>query len=222
LIAKGTFTMKLYTFFRSSASYRVRIALNLKNIQYEQAPIHLRRGGGEQLGAAYKGINPQALVPALEDNGKILTQSLAIIEYLDEKHPNPALLPGDPAERALVRSMALIIACEVHPIQNLRVLNHVKATYNQTDAQVNQWAQHWIDLGLAALEQMIFTQPRRGKFCFGDTPTIADICLVPQLGNAQRYGCDLAKYPAILEIEKNCMALAAFVNAAPEKQPDAE
>ena len=214
--------MKLYTFFRSSASYRVRIALNLKNIQYDQAPIHLRRGGGEQLGAAYKAINPQALVPALEDNGKILTQSLAIIEYLEEKHPNPALLPGDPSERALVRSMAMIIACEVHPIQNLRVLNHVKATYNQTDAQVNQWAQHWIDVGLAALEQMIVTQPRRGKFCFGDTPTIADICLVPQLGNARRYGCDLAKYPAILEIEKNCMALAAFANAAPEKQPDAE
>lgn len=214
--------MKLYTFFRSSASYRVRIALHLKNIPYDQAPIHLRRGGGEQLTAAYKAINPQGLVPALEDNGKILTQSLAIIEYLEEKYPKPPIFPADPADKALVRSMAMVIACEVHPIQNLRVLNYVKATYNQTDAQVNQWAQHWIDLGLAALEQMILAQPKRGKFCFGDAPTLADICLVPQLGNARRYGCDLAKHPTIVEIEKSCMALPAFADAAPEKQPDAE
>ena len=214
--------MKLYTFFRSSASYRVRIALNLKGISCEQAPIHLRRGGGEQLMAAYRAINPQALVPALEDNGRILTQSLAIIEYLDEKFPNPPLLPKDPADKAIVRSMALVIACEVHPIQNLRVLNYVKATYNQTDAQVNQWAQHWIDLGLAALQEMIVGQPKRGKFCFGDSPTLADICLIPQLGNARRYGCDLAKYPTILDVEKNCNARAAFADAAPENQPDAE
>ena len=214
--------MKLYTFFRSSASYRVRIALNLKGLSYEQAPIHLRRGGGEQLSAAYKAINPQALVPALEDGGRILTQSLAIIEYLEEKHPHPALLPRDPADKAYVRSMAMVIACEVHPIQNLRVLNHVKKEYGQTDEQVNHWAQHWIDLGLSALEQMIAAQPKPGKFCFGDSPTLADICLVPQLGNARRYGCDLASYPAILAIEKNCMTLAAFADAAPEKQPDAE
>ena len=214
--------MKLYTFFRSSASYRVRIALNLKGIGCEQAPIHLRRGGGEQLTAAYRAINPQALVPALEDDGRILTQSLAIIEYLDEKHPNPPLLPQDPADKPIVRSMALVIACEVHPIQNLRVLNYVKATYHQTDEQVNQWAQHWIDLGLDALQAMIVAQPKRGRFCFGDTPTLADICLIPQLGNARRYGCDLAKYPTILAIEKNCNALPAFADAAPEKQPDAE
>ena len=214
--------MKLYTFFRSSASYRVRIALNLKGLAYEQAPIHLRRDGGEQLSAAYRVINPQALVPALEDGGRIMTQSVAIIEYLEEKHPKPPLLPLDPADKALVRSMAMIIACEVHPIQNLRVLNHVKKEYGQTDEQVNRWAQHWIDLGLSALETMITAAPSRGKFCFGNSPTLADICLVPQLGNARRYGCDLAKYPAILEIEKNCMALAAFADAAPEKQPDAE
>ena len=214
--------MKLYTFFRSSASYRVRIALNLKGLSYEQAPVHLRRGGGEQLSAAYRALNPQALVPALEDNGKILTQSLAIIEYLEEKQPKPALLPADPADKALVRSMAMVIACEVHPIQNLRVLNHVKKEYGQTDEQVNRWAQHWIDLGLSALEQMIVAQPKRDKFCFGATPTLADICLVPQLGNARRYGCDLSKHPAILDIEKNCMTLTTFANAAPEKQPDAE
>jgi maleylpyruvate isomerase len=214
--------MKLYTFFRSSASYRVRIALNLKGLSYEQAPIHLRRGGGEQFTAAYKAVNPQALVPALEDGGKILTQSLAIVEYLEEKYPQPPLLPSDPADRALVRSMALVIACEVHPIQNLRVLNHVKKEYNQTDDQVNRWAQHWIDLGLSALEQLIVAQSKRGNFCFGDTPTLADICLVPQLGNARRYGCDLSQYPTLLQIEKTCMALPAFSNAAPEKQPDSE
>ena len=214
--------MKLYTFFRSSASYRVRIALNLKGLTYEQAPIHLRRGGGEQLSASYRAINPQALVPTLEDNGRFLTQSLAILEYLNEKHPNPPLLPQDPADKALVRSMAMVIACEVHPIQNLRVLKHVKSTYELSDGQVNEWAQHWIDLGLSALEEMIAAQPKRGKFCFGDAPTLADICLVPQLGNARRYGCDLAQYPNVLSIEKTCLALSPFADAAPDKQPDAE
>ena len=214
--------MKLYTFFRSSASYRVRIALNLKGLDYEQVPIHLRRGGGEQFGPAYKSINPQALVPALEDGGRILTQSLAIIEYLEEKHSKPPLLPVDPADRALVRSMALIIACEVHPIQNLRVLNYLKKEHKQSDEAMNSWARHWINLGFSALEQTVVSSLRRGKFCFGDAPTLADICLVPQLANARRFGCDLSPFPALLQIETHCAALPAFANAAPEKQPDAE
>ena len=214
--------MKLYTFFRSSASYRVRIALNMKGLTYEQVPIHLRRGGGEQLGAAYKAINPQALVPTLDDDGKILTQSLAIIEYLEETHPNPPLLPADPADRAWVRSMAMVVACEVHPIQNLRVLQFVKKEYGQTDEQVNRWAQHWIDLGLTALEQMILAPSIRGRFGMPHQLPLGQQQPVPQLGNARRYACDLAKYPTILAVEKACMALPAFANAAPEKQPDAE
>jgi maleylpyruvate isomerase len=214
--------MKLYTFFRSSASYRVRIALNLKRVTYEQIPIHLRRAGGEQFAASYKTINPQGLVPALDDGGQILTQSLAIIEYLEERYPKPPLLPVDPADRARVRSMALIIACEIHPIQNLRVLIHLKNNLKQSDDDLNLWARHWIDLGLSALQQMTVSTPKRGKFCFGDTPTLADVCLVPQLANARRFGCDLSAYPTLLQIEEACNALPAFANAAPEKQPDAE
>jgi len=214
--------MKLYTFFRSSASYRVRIALNLKGLNYEQVPIHLRRGGGEQFSASYREINPQALLPALDDGGPILTQSLAIIEYLEERHPKPPLLPADPAERALVRGMALIVACEIHPIQNLRVLVHLKNHLKQSDDDLNLWARHWIDLGLSALEQTVVSSPKQGTFCFGDAPTLADICLVPQLANARRFGCDLSVYPALLRAEAACLAIPAFINAAPEKQPDAE
>lgn len=214
--------MKLYTFFRSSASYRVRIALSLKGLDYDQAPIHLRRGGGEQLKPAYKAINPQALVPALEDEGQIFSQSLAIIEYLEERYPKPPLLPSDAAERAVVRSMALLIACEVHPIQNLRVLNHLKSDHKQSDDDTIRWARHWINLGFSALQQMIISVTEKGDFCFGKTPTMADICLVPQLGNARRFGVDLSVYPKLLAIESACMSLPAFANAAPEHQPDAE
>jgi maleylpyruvate isomerase len=200
----------------------VRIALNFKGIEYDQVPIHLRRGGGEQLGAAYQAINPQALVPALEDGGRIFTQSLAIMEYLEERYPNPPLLPPDPADKALARSMALIIACEIHPIQNLRVLNHLKNAHHQSDEDITRWACHWIDLGLSALEQVVLSAPSRGRFCFADKPTFADICLVPQLANARRFKCDLRVVPTLLKIEENCLLLPAFANAAPEKQPDAE
>ena len=214
--------MKLYTFFRSSASYRVRIALNLKGLEYEQAPIHLRRGGGEQLKPAYKAINPQGLLPALEDEGQIFSQSLAIIEYLEERYPKPPLLPSDAAERAVVRSMALLIACEVHPIQNLRVLNHLKSDHKQSDDDTIRWARHWINLGLSALEQMVISVSKQGEFCFGQTPTMADLCLVPQLANARRFGVDLSAYPKLLAIEAACISLPAFADAAPENQPDAE
>jgi maleylpyruvate isomerase len=214
--------MKLYTFFRSSASYRVRIALNLKGLDYEHAPIHLRRGGGEQFSPAYRVKNPQALVPTLEDGGRPLTQSLAIIEYLEERYPDPPLLPKDPADRAAVRAMALAIACEIHPLQNLKVLNYVKGELKQDEAAANRWAQHWIEAGLAALEQMVLAVQKRGKFCFGDTPTVADLCLVPQLGNARRFGCDLSAFSTLVGIGAHCATLPAFVKAAPENQPDAE
>ena len=214
--------MKLYTFFRSSASYRVRIALNLKGLEYEQAAIHLRRGGGEHLKPPYKAINPQALVPALEDNGQVYSQSLAIIEYLEERYPKPPLLPSDAADRAVVRSMALLIACEVHPIQNLRVLNHLKNDHKLSDDDTIRWARHWINLGLSALEQMTISVSKQGEFCFGQTPTMADLCLVPQLSNARRFGVDLSAYPKLLAIEAACMSLPAFADAAPENQPDAE
>ena len=214
--------MKLYTFFRSSASYRVRIALNLKGLRYEQVPIHLRRGGGEQLLPAYKAINPQGLIPTLEDGGHILTQSLAIIEYLEERYPEPALLPRDPAQRATVRSMALAVACEVHPLQNLRVLGYLKNVLHHSDEEVNTWARHWVTLGLAALEQMVLAVPDRAAFCFGNAPSLADICLVPQLYNARRFACDLSVCPTLVQIDATCRALPAFADAAPENQADAE
>lgn len=214
--------MKLYTFFRSSASYRVRIALNLKGLEYEHVPVHLRRGGGEQFYPDYKAKNPQALVPTLEDGGRLLTQSLAIIEYLEERYPEPPLLPKDPADRATARAMALAIACEIHPIQNLRVLSYLRSELKQSEAEAKRWAQHWIGLGFSALEQMVLAAPKRGKFCFGDAPTLADLCLVPQVANARRFGCDLSGYPTLVRIDAYCATLPAFSRAGPENQPDAE
>jgi len=213
--------MKLYTYFRSSASYRVRIALNLKGLNAEHVPVHLVKDGGQQLQPAYRAVNADALVPALvDDDGAVLTQSLAIIEYLEEAHPQTALLPRTPAERAYVRSLALSIACDIHPIDNLRVLKYLTGTLKVSEADKDAWYRHWVEQGLQALETTIVRDGRSGKFCFGDTPTIADCCLVPQLYNARRFNCDLSKMQTLVKIGDHCMTQEAFINASPEKQPD--
>jgi len=213
--------MKLYDYFRSSAAYRVRIALNLKGLAPERAFIHLRRGA--QRGDDYLALNPQGLVPSLvTDDGDVLTQSLAIIEWLDETQPRPPLLPPDPVGRARVRSLALAIACDIHPLNNLRVLNYLTGTLGATEAQRNGWYRYWCDVGLEALETNLAREAATGSFCHGDVPTIADICLVPQLANARRVDLDLAPYPTLLRIETACIALPAFADAAPSRQPDAE
>ena len=213
--------MKLYGYFRSSAAYRVRIALSLKGLAYEAVPVHLLRDGGEHHAAAYRALNPQELVPALEDEGRILTQSLAIIEYLDETHPEPPLLPADPAGRARVRALALQIACEIHPLNNLRVLQLLKRDFGLDEAATRRWYRHWIMVGFAALEASLSAPPSR-RFCHGDAPGLADICLVPQVFNARRFDCDLAPYPRICAIDAECAALAPFAAAHPARQPDAE
>jgi len=214
--------VKLYGFFRSSASYRVRIALNLKGLPYEQAAVHLSCGGGEQFAAAFRTLNAQSLVPVLQDGPLALTQSLAIIEYLEETHPKPALLPATPAARARVRSISQAIACEIHPLNNLRVLNYLTGPMGLSNDIRNTWYQHWIATGLQALEARLAAERETGKFCHGDAPGLADCCLVPQLANARRFKCDVAPYPTLLAIEKNCLALESFQRAAPDRQPDAE
>ena len=212
--------MKLHTYFRSSAAFRVRIALNLKGLAYDAAFVHLPKG--EHRAPAYCALNPQALVPTLEDAGRLLTQSLAIIEYLEETRPQPALLPKDPAGRARVRSLALLVACEIHPLNNLRVLQHLKRTLGQSEDQVNAWYRHWIADGLAKLEAQLAGTAGTGRYCHGDAPTLADCCLVPQVFNAQRYKCDTTAYPATMRVFAECMKLDAFERAQPARQPDAE
>ena len=211
--------MKLYTFFRSSASFRVRIALNVKGIAWEHAGVSLPKG--EHTQAGFKTINPQGLVPALEDGGKLLTQSLAIIEYLDEVHPGPKLLPADPVERAYVRAFSQVIACEIHPLNNLRVLKYIKRTYKLDDEGVNGWYRYWIAEGFASMEAYLLSEKRHGRYVLGDQVTMADCCLVPQVFNAQRYECDLKPYPTVMKIFDECMKLDAFAAAQPMKQPDA-
>jgi maleylpyruvate isomerase len=214
----GRSEMKLHGYFRSSASYRVRIALNLKGLNAEHLPHHLRKG--EQREPGYLAINPQGLVPTLQDDrGTILTQSLAIIEWLDETHPAPPLLPKDPLRRALVRAFAQVIACDTHPLQNLKVLSRLREL-GVGDEQVTGWAAWANREGLAACEQLIAGEP--GPFCFGAAPTIADLCLVPQLSNARRFGVDLAAFPRLRRAEGAAKDLKAFADAAPERQPDAE
>ncbi len=212
--------MKLYSYWRSSAAYRVRIGLNLKQIAYEIMPIHLLRDGGEQLKPAYRKINPNALVPSLElDDGRILTQSLAILDYLEEVHATPPLLPGDPVLRAQIRAAAQVIAMDVHPINNLRILNFLKSRQGLDQDRVKAWVNHWMLQGLTAFGEMIAPS---GRFCFGDTPTLADVCLVPQLYNARRWQLDLSDLARLAEIDAACAEISAFAAAAPERQPDAE
>jgi maleylacetoacetate isomerase len=213
--------VKLYDYFRSSAAYRVRIALNLKGVSPERAFVHLRRGA--QRDADYLGLSPEGLVPLLAtDDGAVLTQSLAIIEWLEETHPSPPLLPGTPLERARVRGLALAIACDIHPLNNLRVLNYLTGTLGVTDNARDAWYAHWCRVGLQALETRLAREPATGRHCHGDAPTLADVCLVPQLANARRVTLDLAQFPTLLRIEAACQALPAFADAAPSKQPDAE
>jgi maleylacetoacetate isomerase/maleylpyruvate isomerase len=214
--------VKLYSYFRSSAAYRVRIALNLKGLSYQTVPVHLTRGGGEQHAPGYRKLNPQGLVPVLEDGGRVLTQSLAIIEYLDEVHPQTPLLPKDPAARARVRALALAIACDLHPLNNTRVLNYLTGPMGLGDDAKQTWYRHWIAEGLGALEASLASDRETGRFCHGGAPGLADCCLIPQLANAHRFKCDVSPYPTLLRIEKNCQALDAFQRAAPDKQPDAE
>jgi maleylpyruvate isomerase len=212
--------MRLFTYFRSSAAWRVRIALALKGATWTPEFVHLLRDGGEQLRPAYRAMNPTALVPTLEiDGGALLIQSLAIIEWLDEIYPTPPLLPAEPLARARARGFALTIACEIHPLNNLRVLRYLKREMDQPDAARDRWYAHWIGEGLTALEAMLGGQP--GPFCFGEAPGLADVCLVPQLANARRSNCPLDAYPALLRAESAALARPEFRDTAPEKQPDA-
>jgi maleylacetoacetate isomerase len=213
--------MKFYTYANSSAAYRVRIALNLKGLKPEPVYVNLLKDGGEQRKPEYKAVNPQGLVPALVDDGHALGQSLAIVEYLDETHPSPELMPRDAWGRARVRQIALAIACDIHPVNNLSIRQYLKSPLGQSDAEISAWYRHWIDRGFTALETLLSSSTETGRFAHGDTPTLADICIVPQLYNARRYKIPLDSYPTLVRIDAEARALKAFADAAPEAQPDA-
>jgi maleylacetoacetate isomerase len=212
--------MKLYGYFRSSAAFRVRIALNLKQLDYETVAIHLRRN--DQTKSDYLAVNPQGLVPTLVDGDRALIQSLAVIEYLDETYPEPPLLPEHAADRARVRGLAEIVACDIHPINNLRVLRYLTHALGHDKAAIATWYNHWIAAGFQAFERLLVEDSRTGAFCHGDAPGLADVTLVPQVVNAERYRLDLALYPTITRIYQSCMALEPFVDAHPNNQPDRE
>lgn len=208
--------IELYDYVRSSAAYRVRIALALKGLTANKTEIHLVRGGGEHHGAVYKAINPQELVPSIVLSGTTLTQSLAIIEYLDEMYPSPALLPSDAVYRALVRAMTFAVAADIHPIQNLRVLNYLRQELAQPEDKVLDWARHWIMTGLSALEELVDRAPAQGIYCFGNTVSMADICLAPQMVNARRFKADLSAVPRLVEIDARLRELPAFAQTTSE------
>ncbi|EJL92838.1 maleylacetoacetate isomerase [Herbaspirillum sp. CF444] len=214
-------SIRLYSYFRSSASYRVRIALHLKGQSYDTLPVHLVNNGGEQFAPAFSAMNPQSLVPVMEEEGRHITQSLAILEYLEERFPTPALLPSGLLDRAHVREISQAIACDIHPLNNLRVLRMLKQELGVSDEVKQQWIQHWVKLGFAALEQQLAASPQRGRFCFGDTPTMADCCLIPQIFNARRFEVDMTPYPTLAAIDEACFQLKAFQLAQPSAQPDA-
>jgi maleylacetoacetate isomerase len=214
--------MKLYNYFRSSASFRVRIALNFKGLPYEYAVVHLTKGGGQQFAPEFLAINPDALIPVLDDAGERLTQSLAIIEYLEETHPEPPLLPKAPLERAYVRAIALGIACEIHPLNNLRVLRYLVRDLKATDEQKDAWYRHWVEQGLASIEARLATGGKCGRYVLGDQVTLADVVIVPQIFNAKRFDCRLDHVPTVMRIFDHCMELPAFADAQPARQPDAE
>jgi len=212
--------MKLYSYFRSSAAYRVRIALALKGLDYEYVSVQIAKG--RQFDAAFAALNAQNLVPVLEDEHKLLYQSLAIIQYLDETYPEPRILPTDRFERNRVRSLALIIACEIHPLNNLRVLKYLTEVLKVSEEQKNAWYHHWVTTGFTALEHRLATESQTGRFCHGDKPGFADISLVPQVANARRFKVDLTPFPTIVRIDAACNEIEAFRKAAPGVQPDAE
>ena len=214
--------LQLYTYFRSSAAYRARIALNLKGLPHELVPVHLLRDGGQQHAAEYVQLNPQHMVPTLRHGERVIGQSLAIVEYLDEVFADVPLLPTDPAGRARVRALSQAVTCDIHPLNNLRVMQYFEREWEIDAAHREAWMQHWMREGFAALEAMLAGSPDTGRFCHGDTPGMADCCLVPQLFNAHRFGVDLAPYPTLARIEQACLALDAFDRARPERQPDAQ
>ena len=214
--------LRLHGYFRSSAAYRCRIAFNLKRVDYEFRAIHLRRNGGEQRMPGFRALNPQGLVPVLEVGGQVLTQSLAIIEWLDETHPEPPLLPEAPVDRAKVRAFAQAIACDIHPLHNLRVLEYLRGDLGVEQAGLDKWCRKWIGEGLAACEAILAVQPREGRFCFGDFASLADVCLAPQLHSAARFGVELDPWPRLRALKRTYSSVDAFVDAHPDNQPDSE
>jgi len=210
--------MKLYNFFRSGTSHRLRIALNLKGLTYEYLPVDLR--SEQHLKADYKALNPQGLVPTLLVDGQVLIQSPAIIEWLEERHPDPALLPSDPDARARVRALAAIVGCDIHPLNNRRILESLRHDFQADETAINRWCATWITQGFDAIEALIAAQPQRGEFCFGDAPTLADVYLVPQVESARRFKVDIARWPRIEGVDNACGRLEAFRKAAPAAQPD--